>query len=57
MDFDTVVMKFGGSSVADPAKIQHVARRLVEAKELFLRLSTDENLAEFLTLPAYEKLT
>ena len=32
-------------------------RRLSEAKELFLRLSTDETLAEFLTLPAYERLT
>ena len=30
---DTVVMKFGGSSVADPDKIRHVARRLVEARE------------------------
>src|SRR5918999_3280138 len=30
---DTVVMKFGGSSVADPDKIRHVARRLVEAHE------------------------
>jgi aspartate kinase len=29
----TVVMKFGGSSVADPDKIRHVARRLVEAHE------------------------
>jgi aspartate kinase len=28
---ETVVMKFGGSSVADPDKIRHVARRLVEA--------------------------
>ncbi len=28
-----VVMKFGGSSVADPEKIRHVARRLVAAKE------------------------
>lgn len=33
MDFDTVVMKFGGSSVADPEKVKHVARRLVAAKE------------------------
>ena len=32
-DFDTVVMKFGGSSVADPDKIRHVAQRLVEARE------------------------
>ena len=30
---ETVVMKFGGSSVADPDKIKHVARRLVEARE------------------------
>jgi aspartate kinase len=30
--FDTVVMKFGGSSVADPAKVRHVARRFVDAK-------------------------
>ncbi|HSF60570.1 MAG TPA: aspartate kinase [Gaiellaceae bacterium] len=30
---ETVVMKFGGSSVADPEKIKHVARRLVEARE------------------------
>ena len=29
---DTVVMKFGGSSVADPEKVRHVARRFVEAK-------------------------
>jgi len=25
-EFDTVVMKFGGSSVADPEKIRHVAQ-------------------------------
>jgi aspartate kinase len=31
--FDTVVMKFGGSSVADPEKVRHVAQRLVRAKE------------------------
>ncbi|MDP2343202.1 MAG: malate synthase A [Deltaproteobacteria bacterium] len=31
-------------------------RRVQEAKDLFLRLSTDETLAEFLTLPAYEQL-
>jgi aspartate kinase len=31
-EFDTVVMKFGGSSVADPDKIRHVARRFVDAK-------------------------
>ena len=30
--FDTVVMKFGGSSVADPEKIRVVARRFVEAR-------------------------
>jgi aspartate kinase len=32
--FGTVVMKFGGTSVADPDKIKDVARRLVEAREL-----------------------
>jgi len=36
--FKTVVMKFGGSSVADAAKITRVARRLVEAKEHGLRV-------------------
>ena len=36
--FDTVVMKFGGSSVADAAKVQNVARRLVEAKKRGLRV-------------------
>ena len=30
---ETVVMKFGGTSVADPQKIRHVARRLVDAHE------------------------
>jgi aspartate kinase len=30
----TVVMKFGGTSVADPAKIKEVARRLVAAREM-----------------------
>ncbi len=30
--FDTIVMKFGGSSVADPAKVRLVARRFVDAK-------------------------
>jgi aspartate kinase len=30
---ETVVMKFGGSSVADPDKIKDVAARLVEARE------------------------
>ena len=29
---ETIVMKFGGSSVADPDKIRHVAERLVEAR-------------------------
>ncbi len=29
---ETVVMKFGGSSVADPDKIKHVAQRLVDAR-------------------------
>ena len=29
----TVVMKFGGTSVADPERIKNVARRLVEARE------------------------
>ena len=29
----TVVMKFGGSSVADPEKLKSVARRLVAARE------------------------
>jgi aspartate kinase len=28
-----LVMKFGGSSVADPEKVKHVARRIVAAKE------------------------
>jgi len=36
--FDTVVMKFGGSSVADADKVKNVARRLVEAKERGLRV-------------------
>ena len=31
-------MKFGGSSVADPEKIRHVARRLVDARERGLRV-------------------
>ena len=34
----TVVMKFGGSSVADPDKIRNVARRLTEARERGLRV-------------------
>jgi aspartate kinase len=36
--FDTVVMKFGGSSVADAEKVRAVAQRLVEAKERGLRV-------------------
>jgi aspartate kinase len=36
--FDTVVMKFGGSSVADAEKVKGVARRLVAAKEQGLRV-------------------
>src|SRR6187431_388885 len=35
---ETVVMKFGGSSVADPDKIRNVARRLVEARERGVRI-------------------
>jgi aspartate kinase len=35
---ETVVMKFGGSSVADPEKIRQVARRLVEARERGMRV-------------------
>jgi aspartate kinase len=35
---ETVVMKFGGSSVADPGKIRNVARRLVEARERGVRV-------------------
>jgi aspartate kinase len=31
-------MKFGGSSVADPDKIRHVARRLVEARQRDIRV-------------------
>jgi aspartate kinase len=38
VEFDTVVMKFGGSSVADPEKVRHVARRLAAAKESGLRV-------------------
>jgi aspartate kinase len=34
----TVVMKFGGSSVADPEKIKHVAERLVEARQRGVRV-------------------
>ena len=36
--FDTVVMKFGGSSVADADKVRGVAQRLVEAKRSGLRV-------------------
>jgi aspartate kinase len=32
VSYDTVVMKFGGSSVADPEKVRHVARRFVDAR-------------------------
>lgn len=32
MGYDTIVMKFGGSSVADPEKVKLVARRFVDAK-------------------------
>ncbi|HUG65825.1 MAG TPA: aspartate kinase [Gaiellaceae bacterium] len=35
---ETVVMKFGGSSVADPDKIKHVARRLVDARARGIRV-------------------
>src|SRR5262249_30864175 len=35
---ETVVMKFGGSSVADPEKIKNVAQRLVEARERGVRV-------------------
>jgi aspartate kinase len=34
----TVVMKFGGSSVADPEKLKNVARRLVAAREAGTRV-------------------
>jgi aspartate kinase len=34
----TVVMKFGGSSVADPQKLKNVARRLVAAREAGTRV-------------------
>jgi aspartate kinase len=36
--FDTVVMKFGGSSVADADKVRGVAERLVQAKRSGLRV-------------------
>ena len=35
---ETIVMKFGGSSVADPDKIRHVARRLVDARARGVRV-------------------
>jgi aspartate kinase len=35
---ETVVMKFGGTSVADPDRIRHVAKRLVEARERSARV-------------------
>jgi aspartate kinase len=35
---ETVVMKFGGSSVADPEKIKNVAQRLVEARRRGVRV-------------------
>jgi aspartate kinase len=35
---ETVVMKFGGSSVADPEKIRSVAARLVEARQRGVRV-------------------
>ena len=35
---ETVVMKFGGSSVADPDKIKHVAQRLVDARARGVRV-------------------
>jgi aspartate kinase len=37
-EFDTVVMKFGGSSVAEPDRIREVARRLVAARERGVRV-------------------
>ena len=36
--FETVVMKFGGSSVADAEKVKNVARRLAAAKDQGLRV-------------------
>jgi aspartate kinase len=38
VSFDTVVMKFGGSSVADPEKVKHVAQRFVDAKRRGLQV-------------------
>jgi aspartate kinase len=35
---ETVVMKFGGSSVADPDKIKNVAQRLVDARQRGVRV-------------------
>ena len=37
-DFDTVVMKFGGSSVADADKIKNVAQRMVAMRERGMRV-------------------
>ncbi len=37
-DFDAVVMKFGGSSVADPAKVRLVAERFVAARRRGLKV-------------------
>jgi aspartate kinase len=37
-ELDTVVMKFGGSSVSDPEQIRRVAQRLVAARERGLRV-------------------
>ncbi len=36
--FDTIVMKFGGSSVADAEKVKKVAQHLVQAKDRGLRV-------------------
>lgn len=38
LGFDTIVMKFGGSSVADPEKIRLVAKRFVDARRRGLRV-------------------
>ncbi len=38
------------------AKIQAGGPKLDEARELFDRITTDEQFVEFLTLPGYEKL-
>jgi aspartate kinase len=38
VNYDTVVMKFGGTSVADPEKVKHVARRFVDAKRRGLQV-------------------